>query len=117
LFTGALSNGAELVGPGVIGPVLIGAAAVEAGKVWIGAAPAPCGTITVTPESWGTAWALRVPVLTAAPRLAVTRSLLDTRVLESTTGIEPRCTLAQPLSKASAVKAGIHHLFTSHPLA
>ena len=33
-------------------------------------------------------------------------------VLESTTGIEPRCTVEQPLSKATAVTAGINHLFT-----
>jgi hypothetical protein len=74
--------------------------------------------MTITPVSVGIDWACAVPRLTEAAgvRVAWTRSLLDTRVLESTTGIEPRGTLEQPCSMASAVKAGNHHLFTSHPL-
>ncbi|MNE75970.1 hypothetical protein D3C80_1721750 [compost metagenome] len=76
---------------------LIGAAPLAAGNVWMPEAPAPCGIITVTPESSGSVCACEVPLfMPAAERLAVTRSLLETRVLESTTGILPRWTLEQP---------------------
>lgn len=52
----------------------------------------------------------------ATLRLLAIRSLFETRVLESTTGILPRGTLEHPWSTAIAVKAGNNHLFTSHPL-
>ncbi|MNH21156.1 hypothetical protein D3C79_809530 [compost metagenome] len=103
LFIDAMSNGssaiglglvvigADVPGPVVIGVVLIGATPLPAGNVWMPVAPAPCGIITVTPESSGRVCACEVPLLMpAAERLAVTRSLLDTRVLESTTGMLPR---------------------------
>ena len=71
---------------------------VPAGKAWMGAAPAPCGITTVTPESSGRDCAWLVPPLgwRATLRLLAIRSLFDTRVLESTTGILPRGTLEHP---------------------
>ena len=108
---GAVSIGAEFDGPGVIGPGVHGAELIGADVV----APPP-GTITTTPESWGTAWVVagfgRVVTVWRKPPLAEIRSLLDTAVPESTTGMDPRCTVEQPLSKANVVIAGINHLFT-----
>lgn len=60
---GAELTGPVLIGPGVIGEVLIGAAPLDAGNVWMPEAPAPCGIITVTPESSGSVCAWAVPAL------------------------------------------------------
>ncbi|MNN69583.1 hypothetical protein D3C81_1853790 [compost metagenome] len=61
--TGPVVIGPGVIGPGVIGEVLIGAAPLAAGNVWMLEAPAPCGIITVTPESSGSVCACAVPVL------------------------------------------------------